>query len=134
MRTIFEYRYRDAGNFKAFGSIALEGSLTPREENEVRSKLEAGDYFIAEQVGVPPLYDQLYQWSDGPTASDHCWHEFVGFREATEIEKDGGGILTATELLARFMSIAQWSEGLSPHFDLTGAGRSERKCYRVHRQ
>ena len=51
MQTIFEYCYRDAGNFKAFGSVTLDGSLTPQEENDVRSKLESGDYFSTSRSG-----------------------------------------------------------------------------------
>ena len=32
MWTLFKYLYRDAGNFKAFGSLALEGPLTADEQ------------------------------------------------------------------------------------------------------
>ena len=119
MQTIFEYCYRDAGNFKAFGSVTLDGSLTPQEENDVRSKLESGDYFIAEQVGIPPLYDQLYQWSNGPIQTDHCWHEFVGFEEAGGADDGGGRAVPVAAFVARFTPIVQWDEALSPHFDLS---------------
>ncbi len=120
MRTIFEYRYRDAGNFKASGSVTLEGSLTPQQEKAIRTKLQDGDFFIAEQIGVPPLYDQLYQWSSGPIDTDHCWHEFVGFRMEAEMEASDGKqcIGTTTEFVKRFASVVRWKEALSPHFEL----------------
>ena len=119
MQTIFEYCYRDAGNFKVFGSVILDGSLTPQEENDVRSKLESGYYFIAEQVGIPPLYDQLYQWSNGPIQTDHCWHEFVGFEEAGGADDGCGGAVPVAAFGARFTPIVHWDEALSPHFDLS---------------
>ena len=118
MQTIFEYRYRDAGNFKGYGSVALEGSLTPQQEETIRMKLQDGDFFIAEQVGVPPLYDQLYQWSDGPIETDHCWHEFVGFEEAGGADESGERAVPVAAFVARFTSIVQWDEALSAHFDL----------------
>ena len=118
-RTIFEYLYRDAGNFKAFGSVALDGQLASRDETLIRSKLESGEFFIAEQVGVPPLYDQLYRWSDGPTGTDHCWHEFAGFRVAGPLEKRIECAGRLTDFVARFASVDRWDEGLSPHFALS---------------
>lgn len=118
MRTIFEYRYRDAGNFKTSGSVTLDGPLTPQQEKDVRSKLESGDFFIAEQVGVPPLYDQLYQWSSGPIETDHCWHEFVGFKEVGGADDGGERAVPVVAFVARFTSIVKWDEALSPHFDL----------------
>jgi len=116
--TIFEYLYRDAGNFKAFGSIALEGRVTDAERETIRAELNSGEFFIAEQIGVPPLYQQLYQWSDGPTASDHCWHEFVGFRESGDPERcPNGG--KAKDFVGRVTSGIEWNMSLSPHYSLT---------------
>lgn len=118
MHTNFDYRYRDAGNFKAFGSVTFDGSITPQQKEAVRSTLESGDFFIAEQVGVPPLYDQLYHWSNGPIEADHCWHEFVGFEEARRANSDGECGEPIAAFVARFTSIVEWDEALSPHFDL----------------
>jgi hypothetical protein len=112
--TIFEYLYRDAGIFIAFGSVALEGRLNDADRDAFRAKLISGEFFVAEQIGVPPLYEQLYQWSDGPTASDHCWHEFVGFRESGDPERcpNGGN---AKDFVARVISGTEWDLSLSPH-------------------
>ncbi len=112
--TIFEYLYRDAGNFKAFGSIALEGRIDDADREAIRAKLDSGEFFIAEQIGVPPLYEQLYQWSHGPTASDHCWHEFVGFRECGDPAgyPNGGD---AKDFVRSATSGSEWDLSLSPH-------------------
>jgi len=117
MWTGFDYVYRDAGNFKAFGTVLLRGAVTKIDEDLVRRSLDSGEYFIAEQVGVPPLYDQLYQWSSGPTESDHCWHEFVGFREInTPPIMPTFNIVSARQFISRFAAIDNWDLGQSPHF------------------
>src|SRR3546814_10327911 len=52
--TVFEYMYRDAGNFKTEGRLLLSG-MDPEAEAVIRGCLEWGDQFVAEQVGVPAL-------------------------------------------------------------------------------
>jgi hypothetical protein len=116
MWTAFDYMYRDAGNFKAFGSVLLKGSVSEADQAMVESRLSGGEFFIAEQIGVPPLYAELYRWSEGPTESDHCWHEFAGFRELTEPPTDTSAALRATDFVARFAALNAWNEDLSPHF------------------
>jgi hypothetical protein len=118
--TVFEYLYRDAGNFKAFGSVLLKGRVSDDNRDAIRSRLESGEFFIAEQVGVPPLYEQLYQWSAGPTESDHCWHEFVGFREIDGPESSVTYVGDAATFVARFAAVTGWEESLSPHSALDG--------------
>jgi hypothetical protein len=111
--------YRDAGNFKAFGRIAIRGGLSDADRQEIKSRLDGGEYFIAEQVGIPPLYDQLYEWSSGKTGSDHCWHELVGFRDFDGAPENDVLILDATTLVARFTAVSAWDCGLSPHSDVS---------------
>lgn len=114
--TVFEYLYRDAGNFKAFGSVLLKGRVSDDNRDAIRSRLESGEYFIAEQVGVPPLYEQLYQWSNGPTESDHCWHEFVGIRDVDSPTAGVKSVGDAAKFVTRFAGVTGWEESLSPHF------------------
>ncbi len=118
--TLFQYRYRDAGNFKASGLVVLEGQLTAAEQQRFRRCLDRGEFFVAEQVAVPPLYGQLYQWSGGPTSSDHCWHEFVGFAEADSSDAPPDSFYwgKAADFLGRFCSIEEWDGSLSPHFGI----------------
>lgn len=126
MWTAFDYMYRDAGNFKAFGTIILEGRLRAADREIIRSRLSNREFFVAEQVGVPPLYQELYRWSEGATKSDHCWHEFVGFRCIAAPENDPSRIKTS-EFVRRFTSLKNWDETLSPHFalDCYAVGRSK---------
>jgi len=115
MWTAFDYMYRDAGNFKAFGTVMLEGGVSSADQKLIRCHLESGEFFIAEQVGVPPLYGELCKWSDGPTSDDHCWHEFVGVRLSNE-PQDGTQSVSAREFVARFSAVEDWNECLSPQF------------------
>lgn len=117
MWTAFEYMYRDAGNFKAFGTVALAGDLDAGDQALIRGRLSSGEFFIAEQVGVPPLYRELYKWSGGPTSDDHCWHELVGFRPMSG-PAEGVQVVSAREFVARFASVEDWTGELSPHFSI----------------
>jgi len=118
--TLFEYLYRDAGNFKAFGALAFEGALTVDEQQKLRSHFPGDGLFIAEQLDVPPLYKALYEWSGGPTLSDHCWHEFSDVKviEDSEVPADAHRWGSVTRFLERLAAVDVWDEGLSPHFRL----------------
>jgi hypothetical protein len=117
MWTAFDYLYRDAGNFKAFGTVILKGRVQPSDRELIRSRLSSGEFFVAEQVGVPPLYGELYRWTGGPTELDHCWHEFVGFREIESSEGEDEAI-ASENFVSRFAGIEDWDGALSPHFTL----------------
>lgn len=86
--TVFEYLYRDAGNFKAYGEILLEGGLSPEDERTLRACFVDGIFFDAEKFGVPSLRERLWAESDsGYTEElDHGWHEFVETRPASQEE------------------------------------------------
>ncbi|TQV63327.1 MAG: hypothetical protein FNT29_07330 [Halothiobacillaceae bacterium] len=116
--SIFEYLYRDASNYKAWGSLLLKGQVTQADADALGKFLEGGEFFIAEQVGVPPVYAELWEISGGVTEDDHVWHEFVGLRPATaeDIQEKPWG--SVSELLARFTSVRQWDERLSPNWDI----------------
>ena len=81
-----EYLYRDANNYKSFGSILLSGNVDNSEIINTVLFLEPGDFFVAEQLNIPPLYTKLQKLSNGPTNADHAYHEFLCIREATEEE------------------------------------------------
>ena len=118
MMTVFENVYRDAANFKAFGQVGFEGKAAPEELESIRGHFLGDGLFIAEQLEIPPLYESLYQWSGGPTSSDHCWHEFVGVTEMDEAalptDSYRGG--SVAEFLDRLRAVVSWDEELSPHF------------------
>jgi hypothetical protein len=73
---VLEYLYRDANNFKAFGQILLSGNISENYITEIKSYLDSGEFFVAEQVNIPTLYSQLWKYSNGPTIADHTFHEF----------------------------------------------------------
>lgn len=114
----FEYRYRDAANFKALGRVKLKGTLSTTECREIVSKLEDGELFVAEQIGVPPLYESLYEYNGGPTPADHCWHEFVAIHDCADQGDDADIWGTTDMLLSQFRSLGRWDLRQSKHFAL----------------
>jgi hypothetical protein len=113
--------YRDAGNFKAYGELLLEGSLSNVKVVKLRSHFESGEYFIAEQIGMPTLYEQLWKECEcGPSVDmDHVYHEFIKVRSATEedlvtLEPWGSAIA----LMATIEKIGVWDLTLSRNWNL----------------
>lgn len=114
--TVFEYLYRDSGNYKAGGQLLLIGEYTTTSEDAIRKSCDSWDHFVAEQVGVPALYSELYQYSDGPTEDDIAFHEFERLRPATSEDLAAlprSGALDA--LISRFQAVKYWDCLLSPH-------------------
>lgn len=114
--TLFHYLYRDAGNYKASGVIALEGELDAERWMAALAKFEEGRWFVAEQLGVPTLCYLLYRWSGGPTSADHCWHEFIEFEVTGDAPPDVPVWGAAEEFIARVLAVDEWDGGLSPNF------------------
>ena len=114
---VFEYMYRDAGNWKTYGALLLVGGPHGFRET-LRGCLEWADLFVAEQVGVPSLYEtHLIECDDGPSDLDHAYHEFVDLREATEADlvilKVVGSL---DDLIAGMQKAAgHWDVRLSPN-------------------
>jgi hypothetical protein len=81
--SVFEYLYRDAANYKAWGQLLLTGQFTDEQVSQMLSHFDSGEFFIAEQIGIPTLYEDLWQYSNGPTSDDHSWHSFHAIRPAT---------------------------------------------------
>ena len=115
---VFDYMYRDAGNYKACGALLLKGEANEANRKRVVSKLSGGEFFIAEQVGIPALYSELWEFSGGPTEDDHVWHTFNLFRPPMEEGADLPVWGTVSELVERFKKVKFWQENLSPHWDI----------------
>lgn len=117
--TVFEYLYRDAGNFKTHGRLLLAGA-SDEAEAAIRGCLEWGDQFVAEQVWVPSLCDAHWRAvGEGPSDLDHAFHEFVGLRAAPigEAKQVPWGSLET--LVARMRAAAgRWDVALSPNCEL----------------
>lgn len=115
--TVFEYQYRDAANFKAQGNILLTGTTSRNDHDQLTQSLDSGEFFVAEQVKIPALYEHLYAYSDGPTTNDHAFHEFSEMRPATPNEiKTLTPWGSVTELIAAFQEAKnKWDARRSPH-------------------
>ncbi|WP_374354211.1 hypothetical protein [Chitinimonas sp.] len=118
-KTIFTYLYRDAGNYKAWGELLLDGVLSSSDVEEIQSRFEGSEYFIAEQLGIPTLYQTLWdECESGPSSDDHVWHEFSGFRIASDedmaILKSWG---STAKLLRAVTSVTAWDETLSSNWN-----------------
>lgn len=116
--TSFDYMYRDAGNFKAHGSIVVLGKISPRDRQKILRSMEAEEFFVAEQVGIPPLYEDLFRWSGGMTRSDHAWHSFVGLHDVDAAEERPEPIWgSACALIDAFAAVEEWDDRLSSNFN-----------------
>ena len=114
---VFEYMYRDAGNWKSFGLLSLS-SEAEYVCQDVRKWLDGGDLFVAEQIGVPSLCaEHFVACGEGSSDLDHAYHEFIDLRPASEDEianLPNSGELR--ELLARIQASAgRWDVRLSPN-------------------
>lgn len=115
---VFEYLYRDGSNYKAWGLLLLSGEPTQEDVTALKGCLESGEYFVAEQVGVPPVYKELWDLSGGPTSDDHALHEFVALREVTDDEGKSLPLFgELSNLLKAFQAVAKWDNSLSPNFE-----------------
>jgi hypothetical protein len=115
--SVFEYCYRDASNYKSWGCLLLKGRLTSADFKILQERLESGEFFIAEQLGIPPLYAELWALSGGPTSDDHVWHSFHALRPAETDEMNTAVFDTVENFIARLAAITQWDGKLSPHWD-----------------
>ena len=116
---VFEYIYRDASNYTVRGRILLAGILSQVEIEILQTYLESGEYFVAEQVGIPALYKDLWVLSGGPSCDDHSLHEFVALREATDDEKSSLPLFgDLSNLLNAFRSVTNWDYSRSPNFGI----------------
>lgn len=88
MNVELEYVYRDAGNYKNFGTVIFcnrKSYSIEWLEKEIEKWLIDREFFIAEQIKVPTLYFTDYAYSP---ALDHEWHQFLGIRLSEEKSND----------------------------------------------
>jgi len=82
----FEYLYRDASNYKAWGSVVFAGEPTDDLVRRLLRALETSEFFIAHQVRIPELFSGLHSWP--LEQDDHCWHEFSCIESTNESAND----------------------------------------------
>lgn len=107
--SIFKYLYRDAANWKTWGELLLRGTLTAADIERIESRLEGGEFFIPEQIGMKPLPNVLFAPVSIISQNDHVWHEFVAVRVATDEEISRLTVWgTTATLLELFDSVSDW--------------------------
>lgn len=84
----FEYLYRDASNYKFWGSVVFANPSTMslgEVEERIRRLLDSQELFIASQIRLPEAFPfEIGQ----PTEDDHCYHEFASIKPTTEDSND----------------------------------------------
>ena len=115
---VFEYLYRDAANYKAWGTLVLRGAATESDLKVLATHFESGEFFIAEQLGIPPLYAELWEFSNGPSIDDHVWHTFYGLRPATDEEIKKPVFNTVKNFVSKIKAVKDWNQELSPHWNI----------------
>lgn len=116
--SVFDYCYRDASNYKAWGSLLLQGLASSSDIEDLLSHLDSGELFIAEQLGIPPLYADLWELSGGPSVDDHVWHTFSELRPATADDIEVQAFGTVENFISKIKAIKTWNQTLSPHWDI----------------
>ena len=114
---VFDYMYRDAGNWKTYGALLLAGDADEARE-PLRQCLEWEDLFVAEQVGVASLCAR--HWADHgeePSDLDHAYHEFIDLRGATDEEVAAMPLAgSLDEMMVRMRAAAgRWDVSMSPN-------------------
>jgi len=79
----FNYLYRDVANYKKYGFV-----ICPNPDNMglseieilIRSKLIDGEWFYADEWGLPELFLETVDFRVDPT-----WHEFEGMEYSNEV-------------------------------------------------
>lgn len=70
----FNYLYRDAGNYKLYGSVIFSNpnNLSLAEvESKIRARLIDGEFFNPDKWSIPRL-----AFEEHDRELDHDWHEF----------------------------------------------------------
>lgn len=116
--SVFEYLYRDGSNYKSWGTLVLRGATTTADLEVLKSKFESGEFFIAEQLGIPPLYAGLWEFSNGPNIDDHVWHSFYALRPATDEDIKEPIFGTVKNLISKIGAVKDWKQELSPHWNI----------------
>ena len=106
--SVFEYVYRDFGNYKIWGSLLLEGVFDKDCVTKLCICFDSGEFCNAEQLGIPSLREKLWASTCGPTEDDHAWHEFAGIRVAIGSECEAPAWGSVATLVRRVSAIDKW--------------------------
>ena len=116
--SVFSNLYRDASNYKAYGRLLLKGTASVADIETLRQHFDSGEFFIAEQLGIPAFYAELWAFSSGPISDDHVWHTFEELKPATADDLTLPIFDTVKSLTKKIKSVEVWNQNLSPHWDV----------------
>jgi hypothetical protein len=99
---LFEYLYRDAGNYKLYGSVVLNNHyLLSISQIEALIKISFidGGWFDPVRCGIPPLAFEVYGQD-----LDHGWHEVTRISFTSE---PASQTMDVTELMDKALKVHQ---------------------------
>lgn len=102
--SVFEYLYRDAGNYKTYAQVLLRGRALDEDHAAIRRALDDG-CFVPTRVGLPALHEQHWRdcGSEFDDELDHPLHEFTALRRARFHDIEALALHgTVAQLAARF--------------------------------
>jgi len=132
---VFEYMYRDAGNWNTHGALLLAGNADKACET-LRQCLEWEDLFVAEQVGIASLCARHFaDHGEEPSDLDHAFHEFIDLRPATAEEVASMSLAgSLDEMMVRMRATAGcWDVSMSLEVMGDLRGTASRPCACSHR-
>lgn len=109
MNTKIKYMYRDADNYKDFTTVVVSGKITKEQIERIMAKLEDGENFIPEQLGLPA--NRLNDYAYDPEV-DHPYCE-LGDGNFEDTDSEPTIDMTVDELVAKFEAVEKWDESLN---------------------
>lgn len=94
------YMYRDAGNYKFYQKVVIQGKLT---FDDLKPYFHDHDFFIPSQLGWPDLQPEPL------TVNDHIWHQIY----EVELTNENATFEFSAEVLIekfRELSFKNWNE------------------------
>jgi len=104
----FNYLYRDAANYKAFGEVVFanpDNLAIKSADRRLCARFDSGEFFIASQLGIP----EVFLWKQGEfplDVADHCFHEFSGLEETDDPATDSR---TLAEFVRAVELVTHWA-------------------------
>lgn len=114
MNTKINLMYRDGDNYKAYKEVVLAGAITAPQIASIKSKLDDGEYLIANQVGLPTPREELIGKYGFDEHTDHVYTTmsdfFDGVPTVESMLTDDAPTedFSIDELAARFKAVGTW--------------------------
>lgn len=107
VNTKITYLYRDADNYKQFGTAIFKGAMTSQQLETILAHLDEDGGFIPGQVGMRDLQEMMATGWDNDL--DHPFHEITSIK-LTEQPADNVSI----DELARLFAEVSWDQDYHP--------------------